>query len=222
MLKRMAVVLSCLAGLCGPALAEDLTLVTLPAPQHEGKLSLEKVLSQRRSVRDYSPAPLSLSDLSQILWAAQGITAPGRRTAPSAGATYPLELYAVVQHVSNLPAGVYHFLPGTLPDTQQLEVVSTDDPAALLNIAIGQKTVAEGAVAVVFMALRERTARKYGELADRFVLLEAGHAAENLLLQAQALGLGAVPVGVFQSAVIQELVQSEAEPVYIVNLGKRN
>jgi hypothetical protein len=80
MLKRMAVVLCCCAGLCGVALADEPIKVSLPAPQHDGKLSLEKILSARRSVRDYSPAPLSPAELSQILWAAQGVTAPGSRS----------------------------------------------------------------------------------------------------------------------------------------------
>jgi SagB-type dehydrogenase family enzyme len=199
--------------------ADSTAVIPLPPPARSGVISLEQLLSQRRSIREYSPDSLALSELSQLLWAAQGITSPeGLRTAPSAGATYPLEIFAVVQRVHGLNSGVYHYQPRGY----ELESVSNRDPAdGLSRAAFGRLTVTASAVSIIVVSVTERTAAKYGDRAHRYVILEAGHAAQNVLLQAEALGLAAVPVGSFDDAAVQDLVESRAEPLYILCVGRR-
>ncbi|OGO30994.1 MAG: nitroreductase [Chloroflexi bacterium RBG_16_56_11] len=193
----------------------------LPEPRHDGQVSLEKSLFERRSVRSYSGKPLTLLEVSQLLWAAQGITSPeGLRTAPSAGALYPLELYAVVGNIEGLPAGVYRYIP----DSHQLvRKMDGDRRKALAGAALGQTSVLDGALSFVFTAVYERTTGKYGERGTRYVHMEVGHAAQNLCLQAVALGLGAVTVGAFSDAEVSQLLDLSREelPLYIIPVGRR-
>lgn len=193
--------------------------VDLPAPPRAGTMSLEEVLAQRRSVREFSADALTLSDISQLAWATQGVTGTGHRTAPSAGATYPLEIYLVCGNVENLPAGVYHYLP----EQHRLEAVSGGDARRpLAEAAISQEWLSRAPVIVVIAAVVDRTAARYGKRAERYVHLEAGHAAQNLLLQATALGLGATPVGAFNDAEVARLLRlnSRETPLYIIPVGK--
>ena len=170
--------------------------ISLPKPVTSGEQSLETLLQQRRSVREYREAALDLSALGQLLWAAQGTTDPqGFRTAPSAGALYPLELYVVAGNVDGLTPGVYHYHP----DTHQLQQTNPGDLRDILaRAAHGQSWVKAAAAVVVFTAVYDRTTRKYGERGIRYVHMEVGHAAQNLFLQAQALGLATVVVGAFE------------------------
>lgn len=186
----------------------------LPAPSTVGTVSLEEVLAARRSVREYSSAELSPAELGQLLWAAQGITeVAGRgRTAPSAGGTYPLEVYAVTR------GGLFRYVP----EEHALEVLGAEDlRPALAAAAGGQEWVAEAALVVVVVGVAERTAARYGERAERYVALEAGHAAQNLLLQAVALGLGAVPVGAFADDAVRQVVgiAEDWAPLYLIPVG---
>jgi len=186
----------------------------LPAPVSTGGMSLSETLQSRRSVREYSPAAIAEPDLGQLLWAAQGTTQEGGRgrTAPSAGGTYPLEIFAVTA------AGAFRYLPGQ----HALEAWGTGDlRGALGDAAGGQAWVRRAPLVVVVFGVEERTAAVYGDRAERYVALEAGHACQNLLLQAVALGLGAVPVGAFSDAAVRE-VMGAPDPwtvFYLVPVG---
>lgn len=163
--------------------------VTLPRPDRTSGMTLTQALAARRSVREFSSRQLTQAQLGQLLWAAQGVTSSDqKRTAPSAGALYPLEIYVV------LSSGLYHYQPRTHALAKR---ISTDLRRAITQAAYGQEAVAGAAAVFIIAADFQRTARKYGERAPRYVHLEAGHAAQNVLLQAVALGLGAVPIGAF-------------------------
>jgi len=188
--------------------------IRLPAAQKKGKVSLEEVLTRRRSVRDFSPQTLELAQIGQLMWAAQGITDPARgfRTAPSAGATYPLEIYVVA------PDGHFRYVP----QTHRLERLSRTDLRSALGVVAGnQSCVRDAAVDVVIAAVLARTSKKYGTRAVRYVHLEAGHAAQNILLQATALGLGGVSVGAFYDPQVKQLLglPDDHDPLYILALG---
>jgi SagB-type dehydrogenase family enzyme len=194
---------------------ESPTTIQLPTPARSGVVSLEEVLSQRRATREFIPGPLSERQLSQLLWAAQGITgSEGYRTAPSAGASYPLEIYVV------LPAGFYHYDPAR----HRLDRISAEDlRPALCHAALEQQAVREAEAVFVITAVYERTAQKYETArGSRYVHLEAGHAAQNLLLEAVALGLGAVSMGAFHDAEVQKALSlpRNHEPLYLIPVGK--
>jgi len=189
-------------------------IIALPAPRREGSLSLEEALSARRSARSYGSDPLTLSDIGQLFWAAQGVThRQGYRTAPSAGALYPLEVYAATDN------GLYHYLPDG--HKAELQVVP-GWRAALCDAALGQQAVCAAPAVFIVAAVYERTAAKYGERAERYVRLEAGHAAQNLLLQAVALELGAVPIGAFYDDQVQAALSLPVgqEPLYLIPVGR--
>lgn len=190
-------------------------LPALPAPRLDGAMSLEAALRQRRSVRQFTGAPLQAAEIGQLLWAAQGVTdAHGFRTAPSAGALYPLECH-VVTHT-----GVFRYEPRRHRLHQQ---VAGDQRDALAAAALGQQAIVDAGAVFVISAVYERTARKYGQpRAERYAVLEAGHAAQNLLLQAVALRLGAVPIGAFDDrrvARVLRLGDGEA-PLYLIPVGR--
>ncbi|MGE5233843.1 MAG: SagB/ThcOx family dehydrogenase [Acidobacteriota bacterium] len=204
-----------LAWLAGPALTApappSTATIALPAPQKSGPMSLEQALAQRRSVREFAPAPLALAEVGQLLWAAQGTNRPdGRRTAPSAGATYPLELWLLAGKVDGLPPGLYRYEPGP---HRLLAIDSRDRRAALAAAAHGQEWLAAAPAVVVVAAVPTRTAARYGERTERYVAIEVGHAAENLCLQAVALGLGTVPVGAFSDREVERLLGMPAGEV---------
>jgi len=200
-----------------PRIAEP---IELPPPVEKGTMSVESALRARRSVRRFKDAPLSLAEVSQLLWSAQGVTHPaGLRTAPSAGALYPLELHLVVGEVSGLPAGVYRYRVGS----HQLARVATGDRRATLSdAALGQGWIAKAAAVLVVSAVYDRTTVKYGRRGDRYVHLEAGHVAENVALQAVALGLGMTPVGAFHDQRVKSVVEmaNREQPLYLLPLGK--
>jgi SagB-type dehydrogenase family enzyme len=176
--------------------------------------TLDGALARRRSVRAFSSRGVSPQEIGRLAWAAQGITdAPsGGRTAPSAGALYPIELYVVA------PEGVFHWAP----EKNALERRSPDDRRAVLaRAAHGQDAVRDAGIDLVLAGVPARTARKYGARAERYVLLEAGHVAQNVLLEAVALGLGAVPVGAFDDADVARAVglAEGEEALYVVAVG---
>jgi SagB-type dehydrogenase family enzyme len=187
----------------------------LPTPRQEGDLSLEEALRQRRSIRSFSDLPLTLDEIGQLLWAAQGITDErGFRTAPSAGALYPLEVYIVSSE------GVYHYNP----QTHSLAVVLPDNQIqSLYEVALEQQAILEAPLIIVISAVYERTAAKYGQdRSPRYVHLEAGHAAQNVLLQAVSLGLAAVPIGAFHEDQVQLVLglPDEHQPLYLIPVGR--
>ena len=188
--------------------------IPLPPPNLDGPLSLERAISQRRSVRAFQDTPLTEAELGQLLWAAQGITHPrGFRTAPSAGALYPLELYVVTAE------GIHHY---TARDHTLRTVSHQPAQSALHEAALGQDAVRTAPAVIVITAVYERTAQKYGDQrSPRYVHMEAGHAAQNLLLEAVALNLGAVPVGAFHDEEVQAALAlpSDHEPLYLIPVG---
>ena len=216
-----SIALLLLPSLFNPVVAAPLT-IALPPPQLKGTMSLPEALQARRSVRRYSKAPLTLEEVAQLAWAAQGITSQrGFRTAPSAGALYPLELYLVASRVSGLEPGLYHYLPSQ----HALQQISRDNPQSKLAAAAhNQDALHKAAALFVITGVKQRTARKYGQRAERYVYIEAGHAGQNLLLQATALGLGSVIVGAFLDNNIKEVLGlKEAEqPISLLAVGKRD
>ena len=198
--------------------------IQLPPPKLKGKMSVEEAIQRRRSIREYTSQPLSIEELAQILWAAQGITEPKWkfRAAPSAGATYPLELYVVVRKggVTGLQAGIYHYNPYS----HALELVKKGDFSYELYLAaVEQKWVLDAPVNIVITAVFERTTKRYGERGVRYVYLEAGHVGQNIYLQATALGLGTVAIGAFYDEQVQEIIgaPSDHKPIYIFPVGHR-
>lgn len=200
---------------------ENAMSITLPAPSHEGDLSVEAALLQRRSVRSFSDDTLSLPQLSQLLWACQGTTSDrGFRTAPSAGALYPLEVYVVVERVEDLARGVYWYRPGQNPGEHSLELITTDrGMSELADAALGQNCLQQAACCLVITGEVTRTEARYRERAGRYMLLEAGHAAQNVCLQVEALQLGMVTVGAFHDSRIAEVLQTSFAPLYLLPVG---
>ena len=185
----------------------------LPAPVVRGEMSLEETLATRQSVREFTDEPLTDAEISQLLWAAQGITRGGRgRTSPSAGGLYPLELYLVTAE------GVSHYRP----DGHALDSLTLQDlRVPLHHVALGQEAVRDAPAVFVVTAVFERTAVKYLGRAERYVHLEAGHAAHGLLLQAVALDLGGVPIGAFADDRVQQVLglPDDHEPLYLIPVG---
>jgi SagB-type dehydrogenase family enzyme len=194
--------------------------IELPPPSMEGKMALEAALKNRRSVRSYSREPLSVEDIAQLLWAAQGITSPQNfRTAPSAGALYPLEVYVACGNVENLPDGIYHYIA----DQHRIEVVRNGDyRRELASAALGQSCIREAAAIIIFTGVASRITSKYGKRGVQYMMMEAGHAAQNVCLQAVARQLGAVPVGAFKEDPVRQILQiDEAQlPLYLIPVGK--
>lgn len=192
----------------GPAAA-------LPPPVLKGSKSLEEVLAARRSVRQFNPTPLTAKQIGQLCWAAQGVTEPNRglRTAPSAMAKYPLELYVVTAE------GVRHYVPATHSLASRVE---GDALAELRSSAGRQRAIAQAPAVFVFAAVPSRMGGRSPQRAQRWIDLEVGHAAQNLLLEAVALDLGAVPVGGFDEAAVAKLIQlPEGQQVcYLVPVGE--
>ncbi len=194
--------------------------ITLPQPVFKGDMSVEEAIRMRRSVRDFQDTPLSLEQVSQLLWAGQGITEGFKRAAPSAGATYPLTLYLVVgeDSVHGLPPGVYEYAP----QTHSLHLVKPGDFRQRVAAAcLGQTFIQDAPVNIVIAAEYERTTARYGERGIRYVHMEAGHVGENIYLQAGALGLGTVVVGAFLDVDLAEVVDlpEEQVPLYVMPVG---
>lgn len=204
-----------------PVSDEPTSPIQLVAPQLDGDTSVEEALANRRSVRDYTGEPLTGAEVSQLLWSAQGTTDPkGFRTTPSAGALYPLEVYVVVGDVDDLEPGVYRYGPD---DHALVQVASGDRRADLAEAAVDQAWVQEAAIDLVFTAVPERTTAKYGERGIRYVHMEVGHAAQNVYLQAETLGLGVTVIGAFDDGKVHELVAAlpDEEPLYIISIGRK-
>ncbi len=196
-------------------------IVKLPAPLYKGNISIEEALKRRRSVRVYKQTPVTLQQVSQLLWAAQGVTSPsgrGLRTAPSAGALYPLEIYLVSGNITGLPAGVYQYVP----EHHALQLLIKGDLRNnLVHATQNQKSVQQGAADIVITADYKRTTIKYGSRGKRYVDMEAGHAAENIGLQVVSLSLGTVTIGSFDDSSVKAVLNlpSNEDPLYIMPVG---
>lgn len=195
--------------------------IELPVPTLTGTSSLEETLAGRRSVRAFGPQPLSLRQIAQLAWAAQGVTEPatGYRTAPSAGGTLPLELDLLLHGVQGVEDGVYRFVPDGHALRRRL---AGDRRSAVADATMNQGFVADAPVVLVLSAVAARTAPRFGALTDRLLDLEVGHAAQNASLQAVALGLGTVVVAAFREAELAAALQlAEGErPIYLMPVGR--
>lgn len=194
--------------------------IKLPQPVYTSTTPVEKALQERRSIRDYKKQPITLSDLSQLLWAAQGVSGAGKRTAPSAGALYPLEVSVVAGNVTGVPAGIYSY------DPRKHELIRTkegDTRAELSAAALGQSPIKNAPAVLVLSAVYERVTVKYGERGIRYVHMEAGHAAQNVYLQAVSLNIGTVVMGAFQDEEVRIVLHlpERVQPLYIMPIGKK-
>jgi SagB-type dehydrogenase family enzyme len=196
--------------------------IRLPPPVQRGSMSVEEAIARRRSVRSYARGSLHLSQLSQLLWAAQGITGSGGlRAAPSAGATYPLEVYVAVASggVEGIEGGVYRYNVERHSLSRHLE---EDLRGELSLAALEQEFIAEAPLNIVICARYQRTAWRYGRRAERYVHMEAGHVGQSIHLQAEALGLATVMVGAFYDDEVSRAMALDREvtPLYIIPVGK--
>jgi len=195
------------------------TQIVLPKPARDSDTSLEEALLGRRSTRNFSEEAVTLEQVSQLLWAGQGITSTdGKRTAPSAGALYPLKVYAVIGNVAGVASGVYVYEPVTHTLTR---ILDGDQRQALSQAAMGQTSVKQDALDIVIAGVYDKVTSKYGERGIRFTHLEAGHAAQNICLQAVGLKLGTVTVGAFDDAGVQQALNLPEDEVtlYIIPAG---
>ncbi len=193
---------------------EKSEIIQLSKPKLDGEISVEKAISKRRSIRSYARRELTLEQISQLLWAAQGITDKfrGFRTAPSAGALYPLEIY-----IANKD-GLFHYIP----QGHRLKKISSEDVRrGLSQAALGQPWVAEAAIDIIICAVYERATSRYGQRGIRYTDIEVGHAAENIHLQAVALGLSSVPIGAFRDEAVSKILSlpEDERPLYIIPVG---
>ena len=201
-------------------LAVEGELIRLPEPRKRSSFSIEEAIERRRSCRSYTDDPVLLNEISQLCWAAQGITEVkfGFRAAPSAGALYPLEIFLVVGN-SDLAAGVYQYACGE----HVLERVKEGDyRKRLCEASLGQEWVEKGALDFVITAIYDRTMVKYGERGrERYVPMEAKHVAENIYLQAESLGLGTVAIGAFYDDKVREVISAPNGyiPLYVMPIG---
>jgi SagB-type dehydrogenase family enzyme len=219
----------------GYAQAAEAEVIPLPPPRQEGRTSVEKAISQRRSVREYAEAGLSMVEISQVLWAAQGFTQErkdpprmwnpkyewqgGLRTAPSAGALYPMEIYVLAGNIEGLAKGVYKFVPKS---HSLKKIMGGDKRSALSDAALKQAAIEKAAAVVVMAGVYERTSYKYGDRAERYVHIETGSIAENISLQCVALGLGTVLMGAFKDDEVKKVLQmpDDERPLLIMPLGR--
>ena len=199
------------------------TKIYLPAPSQKGSISLEEAISRRRSVRDFSPEPISQSQLSQILWAAQGITETSlkSRAIPSAGATYPLEILVACGRngIEEISAGIYHY---NVADHSLSLHHEGDARLDLARAALDEAMIYQAPIDIIICALYQRTTRHYGSRGERYVHIEVGHAGQNIYLEATALGLATVAIGAFHDEPVREVLRLDKQytPLYIMPVGR--
>ena len=198
------------------------TEVHLPSPSHKGSISVEETITRRRSIRRFTSRSLSQSQLSQILWSAQGIsdTSGMYRTVPSAGATYPLEIFVVCgkNAVEKISDGIYHYHSARHSLALYHRV---DVRLELARAALNQEFIYEAPADIIVCAIYERTTPRYGNRSERYIHMEVGHAGQNIYLQAEALGLATVAIGAFDDERVAKvlLLQRQYKPLYIMPLG---
>jgi len=207
---------------------ENDKIIILPAPSLKGTMSVEEALQQRRSRRQFLDRELSMEQLSQILWSAYGITVKrddypvlrgGLRTAPSAGALYPLEIYVMVGNVKGVEPGLYKY---NSKDHSIRCTISEDLRKEASSSAYNQKMIKDAPAVLFYSAAYERCSKKYGERGkERYVCMDLGHSAENVYLQAEALHLGTCAVGAFSDEALKKLFQlpADEEPIYMMPVG---
>jgi SagB-type dehydrogenase family enzyme len=205
-------------------------MISLPTPNYNSNTSIENALYKRRSIRSYKNEPLNIEEISQLLWAAYGITYKiengpaylrgGLKTSPSAGALYPLEIYIVAGNVTGLEPGIYRYRP----QDHRLEIVLKGDKRKELCVAgFNQKMIKNAPADIVYSAIYNRTCKKYGKRGrERYVCMDLGHSAENIYLQAVSLNIGTCGIGAFSDIKVREVLNmpKEEEPLYIMPIGK--
>jgi SagB-type dehydrogenase family enzyme len=194
--------------------------IQLPKPRETGTMTVTESLRKRRSVRSYSDDPLTLNELSQLLWAGQGITgSEGNRTSPSAGGLYPIELYAVITYIDNLESGIYRYDP---KNHTLVLLTAGDKRTELADAALQQECVMKSAASIVITADISKTSWKYGERAERYVFMESGHVSQNIHLQATSMNIGTVAVGAFFDDRVKAVLKLPANlhPLYIMPIGR--
>lgn len=211
MFRQVIAIIAMLIVLSIQTMAKD---IKLPQPNSSGSISLEQSIASRRSERSYQANELSPQQLSQILWAAQGITDPefGLRAAPSAGALYPLSIYIAKGD------GLFRYISSG----HKLVQLSTEDKRpSIMRASLGQAWIRQAPVSIILAANFKITQEKYGPRAYRYVCMEAGHVAENILLQAVSLGLASIAIGAFWDDVIKVTLElpDNQDPLYIISLG---
>ena len=208
-----------------PSGGQGAEAVKLPPPVKTGGMPLAEALDVRRTVRRFASRPLDLAQVSQLLWSADGMSDPrGLRTAPSAGATYPLDHYLVVgeRGVKDLPAGVYHY---RVEAHALAPVVTTGDVrAAVARASLHQSWMAEAPVMVAITGEYRRCTGRYRDRGVRYTHMEAGNVSQNLFLAAEALGLGAGIVGAFEDKALSQAVKLPPahEPLLIMPVGYKS
>ena len=200
----------------------------LPSPRTDGSISVERALSKRRSQRSFVDKAISAEDLSQVLWAAYGVTQPapdrptlrgGFRAAPSAGGLYPFEIYVLITKVNGIEPGVYKYIS---EEHKIVRTIDKDIRNEFAAAALGQNHIKEAPVNIFYCAIYSRMTKKYGDRGrDRYVCMDLGHSAQNVYLQAEALNLGTCAIGAFSDDKIAEVMQlpEEEVPLYIMPLG---
>jgi SagB-type dehydrogenase family enzyme len=202
---------------------EDVESFKLPPPKERAGPSLWTALGLRRSRRNYAPHPMNQENLSQLCWAAAGVTADAKglplRTAPSAGGLYPIETYVVVNRVHALEPGVYHYFP----QGHSLELLRKGDYSnAVAHAALDQRMAMNAGVVFVWTAVLERCTWKYRQRAFRYIYLDAGHIGQNVALTAEGLGLGSCAIGALYDDEVNDLVGADGEEetaVYMTSVG---
>ncbi|MBL7073533.1 MAG: SagB/ThcOx family dehydrogenase [Candidatus Omnitrophica bacterium] len=199
------------------------SVVKLFQPRYEGSVSVEEAIMERRSVRDFARAPLTMKEISQILWASGGATLDGitgpTRAYPSAGAIYPLEIYLIAGDVTGLEPGIYRY------DWKSHSLVlhkEGDFRDILARAASNQRMIQEAPATIVVASSYKKVERRYGERgALRYVSMDAGHLGQNVHLQTQSIGLGTVMVGAFTDDKVAEIIDLKDEvPIYMMPVGK--
>lgn len=196
--------------------------IDLPEPELKSATSVEEALESRRSVRSYKDEPVTKAEVSQLLWAAQGITDRGRfRTAPSAGATYPLNVYVVAgNNVEGLEAGVYKY---NISD-HKLELIENGDKRPeLMKASLRQSSVGNAPFSIIITGIYGRTTGRYGERGKLYTHIEVGHAAQNVALQCRSLGLGTVYIGAFSPDDVADVIDADSNeiPFAVLPVGRK-
>jgi SagB-type dehydrogenase family enzyme len=186
-------------------------------------MPLQQALKGRRSIRNFQQEPITRDQLSYLLWASTGIQRVEAgyefRTAPSAGALYPIETYLLVNNISGLEMGLYHYSIRT-HQLEQLE--QADLRRQIAAAALGQRMCSAAAVVFVWSAIFQRCKYKYGQRAYRYVYLDAGHIAQNLALAAVSLNLGSCQIGAFYDDPVNELLDlngTDESAMYLSAVG---
>lgn len=197
--------------------------IKLPSPEPMVTSSVDQALRQRKSVRSFAAKPLSKEQLAYLLWASTGIQGRGHgfefRTAPSAGALYPIETYLVVNTVEDVPQGLYHYSI-KLHGLEELQSGDVSRPVTVA--AMGQRMCLQAAVVFIWTAVFQRTKWRYGDRAYRYIYLDAGHIAQNLALAATSLGLGSCQVGALFDDEVNDIIGAdgiEESTIYMSVVG---